>query len=184
MLLVYLFFFFFFQAEDGIRDIGVTGVQTCALPISCPSFVQTPPPQFWGPPRPLPGPAARLEQSAVRLSTAVKRRAPSPITGLLRPWRDGERPGRTRMPAGGEATEAFPSDNVIDLLDWRAARRPERLPDAVLDEVEAAGRVYDALLAQGHEVRFELPGDDGGRVRAELRSLDGAFVRAVGLAEV
>src|SRR5947209_19800520 len=41
--------FFFFQAEDGIRDIGVTGVQTCAIPIStadsacassqrCPSF--------------------------------------------------------------------------------------------------------------------------------------------------
>src|SRR5947209_16459410 len=28
------FFCFFFQAEDGIRDIGVTGVQTCALPIS------------------------------------------------------------------------------------------------------------------------------------------------------
>src|SRR5258707_7306820 len=26
-------FFFFFQAEDGIRDFGVTGVQTCALPI-------------------------------------------------------------------------------------------------------------------------------------------------------
>src|SRR6266404_7032591 len=29
------FFFFFFQAEDGIRDKLVTGVQTCALPISC-----------------------------------------------------------------------------------------------------------------------------------------------------
>src|SRR2546430_11590007 len=28
------FFFFFFQAEDGIRDLTVTGVQTCALPIS------------------------------------------------------------------------------------------------------------------------------------------------------
>src|SRR5205807_6722844 len=27
------FFFFFFQAEDGIRDYKVTGVQTCALPI-------------------------------------------------------------------------------------------------------------------------------------------------------
>src|SRR5256885_11349081 len=27
-------FFFFFQAEDGIRDYKVTGVQTCALPIS------------------------------------------------------------------------------------------------------------------------------------------------------
>src|SRR5438034_569971 len=28
-----MFFFFFFQAEDGIRDHCVTGVQTCALPI-------------------------------------------------------------------------------------------------------------------------------------------------------
>src|SRR5207248_8989956 len=30
----YLVYFFFFQAEDGIRDRTVTGVQTCALPIS------------------------------------------------------------------------------------------------------------------------------------------------------
>src|SRR3989442_8603413 len=30
----FFFFFFFFQAEDGIRDADVTGVQTCALPIS------------------------------------------------------------------------------------------------------------------------------------------------------
>src|SRR5256886_12210502 len=29
--------FFFFQAEDGIRDLTVTGVQTCALPICSPS---------------------------------------------------------------------------------------------------------------------------------------------------
>src|SRR5439155_5829037 len=29
----FFFFFFFFQAEDGIRDGHVTGVQTCALPI-------------------------------------------------------------------------------------------------------------------------------------------------------
>src|SRR5215475_7811444 len=28
-----MYFFFFFQAEDGIRDFHVTGVQTCALPI-------------------------------------------------------------------------------------------------------------------------------------------------------
>src|SRR5438309_3738847 len=31
---MYHFYFFFFQAEDGIRDGTVTGVQTCALPIS------------------------------------------------------------------------------------------------------------------------------------------------------
>src|SRR5690606_40962951 len=33
VLVLYFFFFFFFQAEDGIRDFHVTGVQTCALPI-------------------------------------------------------------------------------------------------------------------------------------------------------
>src|SRR5437763_2575323 len=31
--LVFVLVFFFFQAEDGIRDTSVTGVQTCALPI-------------------------------------------------------------------------------------------------------------------------------------------------------
>src|SRR5207253_3893128 len=38
-----LLFFFFFQAVDGIRDGHVTGVQTCALPISSPvcSFIVT-----------------------------------------------------------------------------------------------------------------------------------------------
>src|SRR5437879_7155960 len=30
---IYSLLFFFFQAEDGIRDTSVTGVQTCALPI-------------------------------------------------------------------------------------------------------------------------------------------------------
>src|SRR5207249_9139501 len=33
LVFLLLFFFFFFQAEDGIRDRNVTGVQTCALPI-------------------------------------------------------------------------------------------------------------------------------------------------------
>src|SRR2546426_9839204 len=37
-----LFLFFFFQAEDGIRDYKVTGVQTCALPI----FAGTPMPSY------------------------------------------------------------------------------------------------------------------------------------------
>src|SRR2546429_7491103 len=36
-------FFFFFQAEDGIRDVAVTGVQTCALPISVPPRPEKPP---------------------------------------------------------------------------------------------------------------------------------------------
>src|SRR5687767_15748076 len=43
----FFFFFFFFQAEDGIRDKLLTGVQTCALPIS------TITPAAWKPPPPL-----------------------------------------------------------------------------------------------------------------------------------
>src|SRR2546425_4055540 len=38
-MLLCKFFFFFFQAEDGIRDKLVTGVQTCALPISFGLFI-------------------------------------------------------------------------------------------------------------------------------------------------
>src|SRR6266498_5066293 len=42
-----MYFFFFFQAEDGIRDADVTGVQTCALPIcwvaAHASLIYTPP---------------------------------------------------------------------------------------------------------------------------------------------
>src|SRR3712207_7970557 len=47
---MYVFYvFFFFQAEDGIRDIGVTGVQTCALPIcfSCPAHSFSRKTNFW-----------------------------------------------------------------------------------------------------------------------------------------
>src|SRR5205823_9225758 len=48
-----VFFFFFFQAEDGIRDKLVTGVQTCALPISprSPSSRRTRPGSSSGPDR-------------------------------------------------------------------------------------------------------------------------------------
>src|SRR2546425_4287486 len=41
--------FFFFQAEDGIRDKLVTGVQTCALPISCWPAEPGGPARPWGP---------------------------------------------------------------------------------------------------------------------------------------
>src|SRR6476620_10656558 len=80
-------FFFFFQAEDGIRDIGVTGVQTCALPIaSGPQAKRTSAIQFrWRRARrsPTPSPSkeigARLSEpgstssSALTLTTACVR---------------------------------------------------------------------------------------------------------------
>src|SRR5207253_5336109 len=52
------FFFFFFQAEDGIRDGHVTGVQTCALPILT---EPGPPDRQGGPVRSAPAAALRLK---------------------------------------------------------------------------------------------------------------------------
>src|SRR2546430_3372111 len=52
----YVWCFFFFQAEDGIRDLTVTGVQTCALPISL-EAMQSP-----GEPQPTAGNIARRDR--------------------------------------------------------------------------------------------------------------------------
>src|SRR5689334_24426008 len=58
--------FFFFQAEDGIRDGTVTGVQTCALPICL--LPSTPPPVK----EPVaPAPAPRTDRSEALLQTLL-----------------------------------------------------------------------------------------------------------------
>src|SRR5690554_4152355 len=84
---VLFFFFFFFQAEDGIRDADVTGVQTCALPISpaaSPACRPSPsPPQSSGRNRQHPGsanaePPDRPAQAYVVTRT---RSSNSPIRG-------------------------------------------------------------------------------------------------------
>src|SRR5437016_6938641 len=59
-----MLFFFFFQAEDGIRDWSVTGVQTCALPI-CPHLL-----------------AAHHEAVAVGLGARPERGQVAPGAGL------------------------------------------------------------------------------------------------------
>lgn len=80
--------------------------------------------------------------------------------------------------------EAF--GQVFDLAVARARRdelSPPPIPPSVLDEMEAASRLFDALAAQGHELRFETDARPGEAVRAELRSVDGSVVRAVSLSE-
>jgi hypothetical protein len=73
---------------------------------------------------------------------------------------------------------------VYDLALARARRTaaaPDSvIPASVLEEMEAASRISNALHAQGHELRFEQA---GGRVHAELRRSDGAVVRPVSLRE-
>src|SRR2546429_6364547 len=84
ILLSDVFIFFFFQAEDGIRDVAVTGVQTCALPISsgCSAMGRTGRPSMengWCEPPPPSGkesmvPAARTPGSArTRCKTSWKK---------------------------------------------------------------------------------------------------------------
>src|SRR2546430_12412593 len=72
-------FFFFFQAEDGIRDLTVTGVQTCALPILPP------------PPRPVDGGGIKRLRRRLKMSQAVFARCLNVSTKLVQAWEAGRR---------------------------------------------------------------------------------------------
>src|SRR2546427_8275465 len=91
---MFSFVFFFFQAEDGIRDLTVTGVQTCALPIlvrrqrRCPAAPRCPRPARACGPSPLP-PRRRAARAPPR---APDRASCAP--GPARP----ARPGRSGPP--------------------------------------------------------------------------------------
>src|SRR2546422_7779886 len=75
---------FFFQAEDGIRDVAVTGVQTCALPILRPGIWKGSPSKHEPEDRRAPaGRALRLLQARQRLAAAV-RRAPGELEDRVR----------------------------------------------------------------------------------------------------
>src|SRR5438874_4999448 len=88
--------FFFFQAEDGIRDLYVTGVQTCALPIFSGRDVLD-----------------RVE--AVDRGVAV---APDPLSFVLRPhgvrgvFHDREAVDLQRVEVGGRAGEVDGDDRA------------------------------------------------------------------------
>lgn len=55
---------------------------------------------------------------------------------------------------------------------------PASPPQEVLDAVDAAGRVARELHEQGRELRFE-PGGEDGRIRVEVRDLDGNLLREI-----
>jgi len=88
-------------------------------------------------------------------------------------------------PAAPAATGPTGFAQVFDLAVARARREQALatpvIPQAVLQEMDAARLVLEALDAQGHELRFEQ--ELGGRIRAELRTVEGGFVRQVPLAE-
>jgi hypothetical protein len=68
---------------------------------------------------------------------------------------------------------------VIELESARAARR-DRIPTQVLDEVDAASRLYDELWAEGLRLRFDMHRLKG-RVVCDLIDTEGKVLRPISL---
>src|SRR5215210_238009 len=134
-----ILFFFFFQAEDGIRDTSVTGVQTCALPISCAPDDR----RSAGDRR---GRRAAVRRPRGRARRAAARRRPRRRAAVGQRALDGDRdlaaPGRVRARRRGLRVRAARSgrDHAADAhrsrrgarqrapARGRARRRPARRP--------------------------------------------------------
>src|SRR3712207_6770679 len=167
--------FFFFQAEDGIRDIGVTGVQTCALPIS-PALTagccegRIPSPTAPG----KRGRRARARSSGTRRGGPRGARAPRPPAPRRR-----ERAARRGAGGGWRRRSA--------LLDYgRGSRRPG-LYNAHLavahahDIAEALDRIAPSSLCEDWDncgLQVGDPAAEASRVLLALTPLDEGFEEA------
>src|SRR2546430_17159604 len=119
MYVTVFLFFFFFQAEDGIRDLTVTGVQTCALPIS---------------PGPAPARLPRSDWTTWIAGSSWEVRAPRPGDRLVPVGGGGHRPGRRLLmeARGPPSSRRRYSDGApartISLGSWICPGRPEPPP--------------------------------------------------------
>src|SRR2546427_8983034 len=164
-LYIFSFFFFFFQAEDGIRDLTVTGVQTCALPISRLE--------------PVGRLARRGPELALRADVAARRlwaalsllpgrerrvaRSRVPAAGPARGDRDAE--VLSRSPQGASAAGQAQPPAEARLHFHRAARRALR--------VDRARHLQAGAVRLAHRAVRRLPGG------ALLALLDGVDLHSV-----
>src|SRR6266478_7202404 len=98
ILMIFLFFFFFFQAEDGIRDLTVTGVQTCALPISHLAWQPSELEELLGP-----------LAERIRLEGRSNLRAPIALDARDHPWQVAP-------------VDAVFTANTLHIMAWSAVR--------------------------------------------------------------
>src|SRR5437660_9029993 len=89
----YFFFVFFFQAEDGIRDGHVTGVQTCALPICRAGGRST-----------TKGSPESIPPAAISFKSCMSRRPRGPIFGLFVRCGSDKLPGPCFDPSANSAS--------------------------------------------------------------------------------
>src|SRR2546430_16836456 len=110
------FSFFFFQAEDGIRDLTVTGVQTCALPILPPDEIQPREgPRFSRPVAVLIGPATF--SAAEDFLVAWKNSGRGKTIGEPSGGSTGL-PLSFQLPGGGSARVCTKRDTFPDGTEW------------------------------------------------------------------
>src|SRR5215213_1533130 len=133
--------FFFFQAEDGIRDWSVTGVQTCALPIS--EAVEHGK-MVWKGSRMLPGPAAHPVARRLRGGDEVAGftvlETPGHSPGHVSYWRESDRTlicgdvmwGFNPFLLRGPIREPFVNFSPDPVLNRESARRIAALEPALV----------------------------------------------------
>src|SRR6266849_5174423 len=147
-------FFFFFQAEDGIRDPLVTGVQTCALPISRCQEIRA------------------LPIDAAVESLALAALAPDRLALAVAAWREFEEEARLlerqwslrRERAHYEAERARRQYDAVEPENRLVARSLERAWEARLREVEQIEAEYQSW-------RREQPTSLSAAERAQVISL-------------
>src|SRR5690349_21869259 len=162
VLFFYFFFFFFFQAEDGIRDLYVTGVQTCALPISADVRLVLP-----GLVRQLGLGAPHRQHRERARRPLLDARAPGLVQHLHAPRRD-----LLRLQRGRQRAALPPADDELRL---RRAHRRGRPPDGEVlrhaPPLPAPPRARrDAARTPGADRRDEDARDRADRVRPALRA--------------
>src|SRR3712207_7809011 len=107
------YYFFFFQAEDGIRDIGVTGVQTCALPIFDVILRR----RNWA-------------NASFCCGAGSIHRREAVMEAALRQWSDqvAAAAGRNEQAARRLTGEAAIMDSIGDMMRWQSALEEEFQP--------------------------------------------------------
>ena len=102
--------------------------------------------------------------------------APQPVTPLP------ARPNTAGVPAGDDFAKVYDAGVMEAARAARRARETE-IPSHVLDEVQAAARLYEDLQARDQHVRFQTHNLDG-RVVADLVDTDGNVVRPISLRDI
>src|SRR5437867_6616728 len=200
--MLYCYFFFFFQAEDGIRDRTVTGVQTCALPISTDEHAAEETragrsargqrhPHLAGAGEPVPRPDEGLPQG--RQGAGARARAQAPPCPEAPEARDREAHRQTRTASkvtgasngqGGPDRSTFHIDETLLAAkphsggdrDEGRLRRLERLRDVDVARLEEHGGAPNGEAQPCPDVPTEFGlgrvGGDPARCQRELDVVD------------